>query len=161
MADSKGDYQVGPGRRPLHTRFKEGQSGNPGGRPRPPARSRAPTRSSRNSYFRPTPSAAHAAPATDRCRSAKSDQPRRARSDPSGLPMCHPNGGLSSCTATAGRSKGRGVSSHPSEFAPRIAVALRSGELLARGNHAAYSRFGLSQAGCRRRRGDPRAASPN
>jgi hypothetical protein len=32
MADSKRDYQVGPGRSPLHTRFKKGQSGNPGGR---------------------------------------------------------------------------------------------------------------------------------
>src|SRR5258708_34284104 len=28
------DYQVGPGRPPLHTRFKKGQSGNPGGRSR-------------------------------------------------------------------------------------------------------------------------------
>src|SRR6202048_5380642 len=32
MADSASDYQVGPGRPPLHTRFKKGQSGNPGGR---------------------------------------------------------------------------------------------------------------------------------
>ena len=32
MADSGSDYQVGPGRPPLHTRFKKGQSGNPGGR---------------------------------------------------------------------------------------------------------------------------------
>ena len=29
--DGESDYQVGPGR-PLHTRFKKGQSGNPGGR---------------------------------------------------------------------------------------------------------------------------------
>ena len=32
MADSDSDYKVGPGRRPLHTRFRKGQSGNPGGR---------------------------------------------------------------------------------------------------------------------------------
>ena len=32
MADSESDYQVGPGRPPLHTRFQKGQSGNPGGR---------------------------------------------------------------------------------------------------------------------------------
>ena len=32
MADSASDYQVGPGRPPLHTRFRKGQSGNPGGR---------------------------------------------------------------------------------------------------------------------------------
>jgi len=30
MPDSESDYQVGPGRPPLHTRFKSGQSGNPG-----------------------------------------------------------------------------------------------------------------------------------
>jgi len=32
MADDEHDYKVGPGRPPLHTRFKRGQSGNPGGR---------------------------------------------------------------------------------------------------------------------------------
>src|SRR5436190_19375641 len=32
MPDNDSDYQVGPGRPPLHTRFKKGQSGNPGGR---------------------------------------------------------------------------------------------------------------------------------
>ena len=32
MADSASDYQVGPGRPPVHTRFRKGQSGNPGGR---------------------------------------------------------------------------------------------------------------------------------
>src|ERR1700730_11482940 len=32
MADSDSGYQVGPGRPPLHTRFKKRQSGNPGGR---------------------------------------------------------------------------------------------------------------------------------
>ena len=32
MADSGSGYQVGPGRPPLDTRFKKGQSGNPGGR---------------------------------------------------------------------------------------------------------------------------------
>jgi len=32
VADSKSGYKVGPGRPPLHTRFKKGQSGNPGGR---------------------------------------------------------------------------------------------------------------------------------
>src|SRR5438067_9445615 len=32
MAESDSGYQVGPGRPPLHTRFKKGQSGNPGGR---------------------------------------------------------------------------------------------------------------------------------
>jgi hypothetical protein len=37
MADSKSDYEVGAGRRPLHTRLKEGQSDNPGGRRRPSA----------------------------------------------------------------------------------------------------------------------------
>ena len=32
MPDIESDYKVGPGRPPLHTRFKKGQSGNPGGR---------------------------------------------------------------------------------------------------------------------------------
>ena len=32
MAESESDYQVGPGRPPLHTRFQKGQSGNPGDR---------------------------------------------------------------------------------------------------------------------------------
>ena len=32
MADTESDYKVGPGRPPLHTRFKKRQSGNPGGR---------------------------------------------------------------------------------------------------------------------------------
>jgi hypothetical protein len=32
MADGESDYKVGPGKPPLHTRFKKGQSGNPGGR---------------------------------------------------------------------------------------------------------------------------------
>ena len=32
MADDEQDYKVGPGRPPLHTRFRKGQSGNPGGR---------------------------------------------------------------------------------------------------------------------------------
>ena len=32
MAEDERDYQVGPGRPPLHTRFKKGRSGNPGGR---------------------------------------------------------------------------------------------------------------------------------
>ena len=32
MADDEHDYKVGPGRPPLHTRFRKGQSGNPGGR---------------------------------------------------------------------------------------------------------------------------------
>jgi len=32
MADDEHDYKVGPGQPPLHTRFKKGQSGNPGGR---------------------------------------------------------------------------------------------------------------------------------
>ena len=32
MAESDSGYQVGPGRPPLHTRFRKGQSGNPGGR---------------------------------------------------------------------------------------------------------------------------------
>ena len=32
MPDNQSDYQVGPGRPPLHTRFKKGQSGHPGGR---------------------------------------------------------------------------------------------------------------------------------
>ena len=32
MADSVGDYQVGPGRPLLHTRFKKSQFGNPSGR---------------------------------------------------------------------------------------------------------------------------------
>jgi hypothetical protein len=37
MADSKRDYKVGPGRPPLHTRFKEAVVRQPGGRPRPSA----------------------------------------------------------------------------------------------------------------------------
>jgi hypothetical protein len=32
MPDNQSDYKVGPGRPPLHTRFKKGRSGNPGGR---------------------------------------------------------------------------------------------------------------------------------
>ena len=32
MAEDEQDYKVGPGRPPLHSRFKKGQSGNPGGR---------------------------------------------------------------------------------------------------------------------------------
>ena len=32
MADDDEDYKVGPGRPPLHTRFRKGESGNPGGR---------------------------------------------------------------------------------------------------------------------------------
>ena len=30
------DHAVGYGKPPLHTRFRKGQSGNPGGRPKPP-----------------------------------------------------------------------------------------------------------------------------
>jgi len=36
MADDEHDYKVGPGRPPLRTRFKKGQSGNPGGRRKKP-----------------------------------------------------------------------------------------------------------------------------
>jgi hypothetical protein len=32
MADGQDDYKVAPGRPPLHSRFRKGQSGNPGGR---------------------------------------------------------------------------------------------------------------------------------
>src|SRR5271169_4890708 len=32
MPDDEHDYKVGPGRPPLHTRFRRGKSGNPGGR---------------------------------------------------------------------------------------------------------------------------------
>jgi Family of unknown function (DUF5681) len=32
--DGEGDYRVGYGKPPLETRFKQGQSGNPRGRPR-------------------------------------------------------------------------------------------------------------------------------
>src|SRR4029077_7162665 len=32
MAESDSGYRVGPGRPPVHTRFRKGQSGNPGGR---------------------------------------------------------------------------------------------------------------------------------
>jgi len=32
MAEGESDYKVGPGKPPLHTRFKKGQSGNPDGR---------------------------------------------------------------------------------------------------------------------------------
>lgn len=32
MSDTVSDYKVGPGKPPLHTRFKKGQSGNPRGR---------------------------------------------------------------------------------------------------------------------------------
>jgi hypothetical protein len=32
MSDGERDYQVGPGKPPLHTRFRKGQSGNPRGR---------------------------------------------------------------------------------------------------------------------------------
>src|SRR6266436_3055400 len=33
MSDTEQDYKVGPGKPPLHTRFKKGQSGNPRRRP--------------------------------------------------------------------------------------------------------------------------------
>jgi hypothetical protein len=32
MSDTESDYKVGPGKPPLHTRFKKGQSGNRRGR---------------------------------------------------------------------------------------------------------------------------------
>ena len=32
MAEDEQNYNVGPGRPPLHTRFKKGRSGNPGGK---------------------------------------------------------------------------------------------------------------------------------
>jgi Family of unknown function (DUF5681) len=32
LLDDEHDYEVAPGRPPLHTRFRKGQSGNPGGR---------------------------------------------------------------------------------------------------------------------------------
>ena len=32
MPDDAQEHKVGPGRPPLHTRFRKGQSGNPGGR---------------------------------------------------------------------------------------------------------------------------------
>src|SRR5215468_4704520 len=32
--EQRGDYRVGRGKPPFETRFKKGQSGNPGGRPR-------------------------------------------------------------------------------------------------------------------------------
>jgi hypothetical protein len=32
MPDNESDYRVGSGKPPLHTRFRKGQSGNPGGR---------------------------------------------------------------------------------------------------------------------------------
>ena len=34
MSENKGDYDVGKGRPPRHSRFKPGQSGNPNGRPK-------------------------------------------------------------------------------------------------------------------------------
>ncbi len=34
MAEGKGEYTVGYGKPPLHTRFQKGRSGNPRGRPR-------------------------------------------------------------------------------------------------------------------------------
>ena len=37
MAEDEHDYKVGPGRPLQHTRFKEGQSGNPGGPRKRPA----------------------------------------------------------------------------------------------------------------------------
>jgi hypothetical protein len=36
MADDEHDFKVGHGRPPLHSRFKKGQSGNPGGRLKKP-----------------------------------------------------------------------------------------------------------------------------
>ena len=36
MAEDEQNYKVGPGRPPLRTRFKKGQSGNPGGRRKKP-----------------------------------------------------------------------------------------------------------------------------
>ena len=37
---AEGDYEVGYGKPPKHSRFKPGQSGNPKGRPRVPATSK-------------------------------------------------------------------------------------------------------------------------
>jgi hypothetical protein len=78
MAESKSDYEVSPADHATHP-LQEGVVRRTGGRPRPSA-SQGADAISRNSYFRPTSSAAHgrAAPATDRCRSAKSDPPQRA-----------------------------------------------------------------------------------
>ncbi|HEX3430966.1 MAG TPA: DUF5681 domain-containing protein [Rhizomicrobium sp.] len=35
MSSSDSNYKVGPGKPPLHTRFRKGQSGNPSGKPGP------------------------------------------------------------------------------------------------------------------------------
>ena len=47
-------YQVGYGKPPRHTRFRKGQSGNPGGRPRRPATERAKALALREAYRRIT-----------------------------------------------------------------------------------------------------------
>jgi len=47
-------YQVGYGKPPLHTRFRRGQSGNPGGRPRRPATERVKALALREAYRRIT-----------------------------------------------------------------------------------------------------------
>jgi len=43
-------YQVGYGKPPLHTQFRKGQSGNPGGRPRRTATERAKALALREAY---------------------------------------------------------------------------------------------------------------
>src|SRR6267378_3040484 len=63
MADSDSGYQVGPGRPPLHTRFKKGQSGNPGGRSAKTLRRCSPRHSTRRSTSPRTGGAARAASA--------------------------------------------------------------------------------------------------
>ena len=89
MTESKSDYEVGPGRPPPHTRFKESQSGTPPRRPPSPQRILRRRRDQAGIAIFGRRHRPHMpAPATDRCRSSKSDRPRRAQSDPSGLPMC-------------------------------------------------------------------------
>jgi hypothetical protein len=82
MAESKGDYKARAGR--CCTPASRGGSPTTPAAALAPARSRAPTRSSRKSYFRPTPLAAHARAGNGLLQVVKIRPAAPARSDLSG-----------------------------------------------------------------------------
>ena len=101
------------------------------------------------------------APATDRCRSSKSDRPRRRALIRLG---CRCATRMRAYLPARLPLVGRRAEAYP---LTRQNLLLASpccsgqGNRSRRENHAADSRFGLCAAGCRRRREDRRAASSN